>query len=104
MTTEPTLTVGTGVTYYCGSDRYAYTVIEFLSPTKLVVQQDTATLVSKNEKTGESQKYTFAPNPNGQVVDISLRKNGLWYPVGEKVIRGCYYKPGDRRQYSDPGY
>ena len=104
MTTEPTLTVGTGVTYYCGSDRYAYTVIEVLSPTKLVIQEDVDTLVSKNEKTGESQEYTFAPNPNGQVVDISLRKNGLWYPVGEKVIRGCYYKPGDRRQYSDPGY
>lgn len=94
--------VGMGVTYYCGSDRYAYTVISVLTPTKLVVQQDTATLVAQDQPSGENQVYTYARNPNGEVVDISLRKDGYWRQVRTNRIRGSYYKLGERRYYSDP--
>jgi hypothetical protein len=96
--------VGMGVTYYCGSDRYAYTVIEVLSSTKLVIQQDSATLVSQDQPQGEDQAYRYARNPQGEVPDISLRGDGSWRQVGRHWVRGSYFKLGERRYYKDPSF
>lgn len=95
--------VGMGVTYYCGSDRYAYTVIEVLNRAKLVIQQDSATRVSQDQSQGEDQAYTYARNPHGEVVDISLRKDGSWRQVGMARNRGSY-KLGERRYCKNPSF
>lgn len=95
--------VGMGVTQYCGTGRYAYTVIQVLTSKKLVVQRDKAMIVSQDAVTGENQVYTFSRDESGEIVDISLRKNGHWCEVGEGSVRGFYFKLGERRQYIDPG-
>jgi hypothetical protein len=97
--TPATPEVGMGATQLCGSDRHAYTVIEVLSPKKIRVQADKATRTDKNGMS-EQQKYTFAPNPEGSVVTLTLRKNGCWIAQGES-IKGIRYALGYRSEYHD---
>jgi len=90
---------GKGVTYNCGSDRYAYTIIEVLTPKVIVIQEDK--IVPDPD---ETVKHRAVPNEFGRVTTITLRKNGCWYERGSKMIRGCTYTVGKRRYYMDPGF
>jgi hypothetical protein len=99
---EPRL--GMGATWYLGSDRYAFTVIAILKPKVVVLQRDTMVCISKDEMTSENQKYEFHHDPKGETVTVSQRKDGLWRKQGETVTRGDYFKIGERRGYSDPGF
>ncbi len=71
---------GMGATYNCGSDRYAYTVIEVVSETCAKLQSDT--------------------RPN-KVVEVSLRRDGRWRKVGD-TMKGLTYTLGERDSYIDP--
>jgi hypothetical protein len=94
---KPIPVKGMGVTYNCGSDRYAYTIIEVLNEKTLVIQEDK--IVPDPEVT-----HKAVPNEFGRVTTITLRKNGCWYERGSKMIRGCTYTVGKRRYYMDPGF
>jgi len=93
--------VGMGVTYCVGSDSYPYTVIEVSKSGKRVrVQQDTATRVDSNGQS-EAQTWLYESDPDGKVMEFSLRKTGVWRPKGSDH---CYLSLGGRRKYSDPSF
>lgn len=101
--TETKIEVGMGVTEYVGSDRYPYTVVEILSPKRIVVQRDNFRRTD-NRGFSEQQDYVYEPDPNGSRYTITLRKNGLWYKVGEQMYRGGGFWVGERRAYQDPSF
>ena len=96
---NPTPAKGMGVTYNCGSDRYAYTIIEVLNEKTLVIQEDKIV-----QDSDEAVGHKAVPNEFGRVTTISLRKNGCWSERGSKMVRGCTYTVGKRRYYMDPGF
>lgn len=97
MKTHPTYLRGDGITLSCGSDREAYTVVN-VAPRRMAVQRDKATLLN-GPNSGETdalvftpggfaahvtgqQRYSYAPDPCGVVVTLTLRKNGKWVRKG----------------------
>ena len=89
---------GMGVTFNCGSDRYAYTVIEVLAPKTLVIQQD------KIVREGTDGPHKAVRDEKGEIKTITFRKNGCWYEKGSKMGRGLTFTVGKRRFYMDPGF
>jgi hypothetical protein len=94
--------VGTGATNGVGSDRYPYTVVEILSPKRVVLQADEYKRIDSNGLS-ESQRYDFRRNDSGAKVTVSLRKDGVWRRVGESM-GGSRYHLGHRDAYSDPSF
>lgn len=92
--------VGDGATELCWSDRHAYTVVEVVSPTHVVVQQDTVTRTDKNGMS-ESQQYSYQANPDAPRKHVTLRRNGRWVLQGESQKNGTKFAMGDRREYHD---
>ena len=92
-----------GVTKYVGSDRYPFTVIQILSPKRIVVQEDKATRTDTNGAFTESQKYDYEPDPEGSTHTISLRKNGHWYEMGQPA-KWTFYTVGTRNKHLDPHF
>jgi len=99
----PIPVVGMGGTRTVGSDRYPFTVVRVISPTRCIIQEDTASRTDRNGLS-ESQEYTYAPNPAAPEVEISLRKNGRWYRKGDDISWGSAYALGMRRAYHDPSF
>lgn len=97
---ETTPEVGMGATYGVGSDCYPYTIVEILSPRRIVVQADSYTALPGNDPFSENQSYEYFRNPQGHLVTLSLRKNGRWVPVGQSNYGG--FAIGHRRFYQDP--
>lgn len=97
--TKTVPTVGSGATRLGWTDRHPYTVIEVLSPRRVVLQEDTAVRVDNNGMS-ESQEYEFHANPQGQKVTVTLRKNGRWVEQGES-IKGTAYSLGYKSKYHD---
>lgn len=91
--------IGMGVTYLGWTDRHPYTVIKVISPTRIVIQADSYKRVDKNGQS-ESQQYLFTPNPKGEVITLSKRKDGRWREVG-KDLRSSIYQIGERSKYHD---
>ena len=94
--------VGMGVSERVGSDSYAYTIVEIISPKRIVVQGDTVTRIDDNGPFTESQDYHYEPNPNGYKVLITKRKNGYWYRKGYSMKSASPFGIGYRRSYRDP--
>lgn len=69
--------VGMGATEIGWTDREAYTVIEVLSPKRIVIQRDRAIRVDQNGMS-ESQSYQFERNPLGRTFIVTKRKDGKW--------------------------
>ena len=93
--------VGMGITAHFYSDRRAATVVEVLSPRRIVVQWDKATRTDTNGGYSESQTYSYEPDSSAEKVTLSLRKNGIWYKVGDD-LRGTRFYLGYRNHYIDP--
>lgn len=91
--------VGMGATEICWSDRHAYTIIEVINDTKIVVQQDKATRTDANGMS-DAQSYAFSPDLSGSKRTLSLRKNGRWVPVGLGMNDGNFVI-GMRQEYYD---
>lgn len=102
MSQEITPEVGMGVTKYVGSDRYPYTVVEVITPKKIVVQADNYVRTDKNGQS-ESQEYTYTPNTDAERITITKRKNGRWVRQKESS-NSIGYGIGHRRAYQDPSY
>jgi hypothetical protein len=92
--------IGMGVTSGAGSDCYPHTVIEIISPKKIVVQSDNYRRTDANGWGGH-QEYIYWPNPNGAETTLTLRKNGKWVPEGLGLNERGYHI-GERRAYYDP--
>lgn len=99
---ETELKVGMGVTHSVGSDSYPFTIVEVISPKKIVVQQDNVVHVSGSFMKGDA-KYRYEPNDLAEKKILSLRKNGRWYPVGQKDWH-CAFFLGSRSYYQDPSF
>lgn len=99
---QPTPVVGMGVTQCMYTDRHAYTIVEVISPKKIVVQQDDATRTDNNGLS-ESQQYSYKPDPDAPKEVITLRKNGRWIKQGNPMDSAGYLL-GHREEYRDPNY
>jgi hypothetical protein len=100
VTTDIVPTVGMGATLVMWSDRHAYTVVEVLSPKKIVVQQDIAERIDKNG-CSENQKYQFNPNPNASKQVFTKRKNGKWIKLGNDMSNSSPLILGWKDEYYD---
>lgn len=109
ITEIETIEVGSGATYGVGSDCYPYTVVEIINEKKVVVQADKYEADKDNgyDYYG-NQVYKYFTDQNGGRKIVTLRKNGMWLPVGSVVSRGgCYangFSLGFRRAYQDPSF
>jgi len=92
-----------GATQQIGSDRYAYTIIEVLTPKKIRVQADHQRCTSGNEYNSESQTWACERNPNGTVLTVTKRKNGRWVRQGDSK-NGAGFGIGHRSPYRDPSF
>lgn len=92
-----------GATGFWYSDKTACTVVEILSPKRIVVQEDFADL-GPDFSYYLNQNYEFSPNPNGVKRTVSLRKNGYWITVGEKSNSTPRFRLGKRQRYDDPHF
>lgn len=102
MTVKPE--IGMGATERVGSDCYAYTVIEVTpSGKRATVQRDKA-IATKDNSFTEEQEYRYESDPQGVSFEVSLRKNGKWYRVGQPMEWYTGVTMGHRRYYSDPSF
>lgn len=96
--------VGDAATIGYWSDRHAATVI-YVSPSfkTIRVQRDTATLVGGSIM-GESQEYTYAPNPYGTITTARRhrRTDGKPYYTGSGGSPRVYV--GHRDEHRDPHF
>ena len=84
--------VGMGVTICMWSDRYAATVIEVKTNRKgivkeIIIQHDISVRVDNNGMS-ESQRYEYAPNPEGLKDTARLLKGGWKILEGKDEVTG----------------
>ncbi len=85
-----------GMTYHLYSDAWAYTIIEISKNGKRFKAQRDKAVLSPDFKpniipggfightvNNHSQSYTYERDPNGEVITVTLRKNGKWTKSGE---------------------
>lgn len=101
---QPTPEVGMGATECCWSDRHAYTIIEVLTPTRIVVQQDKAIRTDKNGMS-DCQDYRYEPNPKAAKEELVFKKtkrvpHGRWVRKHEG-IKGTPFVVGHRDEHHD---
>lgn len=95
--TASELRVGVGATVQLHSDSFACTVIA-ISPSgkTITLQEDEATRTDDNGMS-EVQDYTFKPNPNGELYQATLRKDGKFRLMKQRSLVSI----GIRRKYYD---
>lgn len=93
----PGLQLGMGATIYHWSDRTPTTVIQITHKGKrIVIQEDKATRTDNNGMS-ECQSYNYGPDPNGATYIATLRKDGKYRLVGERILVSI----GERIKYHD---
>jgi len=94
----PEPVVGMGATKYLYTDRHPYTIVEVISPKKIVVQAD-STKADPDKPGGPGyQNWVITPNPDGYKETLTLRKDGKWRRVGES-LQSSGYLIGGRDYY-----
>ena len=94
--------VGDGATYHIGSDSYPFTIVEIKHKKRVILRRDNYIRVDKNGWGGE-QVYEYIEDRNGELFEVSLRKDGVWRRKGD-VRGGGRYSLGNRRAYQDPNF
>lgn len=107
-TTSVNFPIGTGGYTHCWTDKYPVTLVEVLSPSRVVVQDANATIISGSAQDG-SAEYKYEPNPKGskEVYSLRIGKNGLvdvWVKVGESRKGGMRLVLGQYEKYEDPHF
>ncbi len=92
----PTPEVGMGATVLMYSDRHAATVVEILSPKRILIQEDIALRLDKNGMS-ESQEYAYGRNTSAVKREFSLRKDGRWKEAKGSTVLML----GERDHYYD---
>lgn len=107
--------VGEGANVFGYSDVNAYTVLTVsASGKRCTIQRDTAVLLNGANSgepdalqfsrggfvghTSGTQRYSYAPNADGFVVTVSLRKDGKWRTAGAHGQRVTF---GERSEHYD---
>jgi hypothetical protein len=89
--------IGMGITISVGSDRYPGTIIDISASGKTITfQKDSYKRIDSNGMS-EDQEYEYSPNPNGEIEQASLRKNGRFMLIHTKIP--IYV--GEREHYYD---
>jgi hypothetical protein len=108
--------VGTGATWNGYSDHYAGTIVKVTAKT-IQVQEDRADLLN-GFKSGEPdalvftpggfcghtsgfQRYTYTPDPEGEIVTFTLRSNGQWVKAKTPARSGPRLRIGVRSKHHD---
>lgn len=92
--------VGMGVTICLYTDRHAGTILKVADNGKRFwFKQDKAIRTDKNSMS-ESQEYRFEPNPDSELQEARLGKDGRWYTTGGKR-NGTSIVVGHRSEYYD---
>lgn len=94
--------VGQKLTYYCGSDRYPYEIFE-INGDRLWIRELDATPADGFDYYS-NQVYNYSSNPNGRMIELSKRKDGIYRPVGSKIRDPKYFYFGYANYYSDPSF
>lgn len=92
-----------GATWYLGSDRYPYTVIQIKGPKTLVLQEDKTVRTDSNGNS-DPQQWVYTKNPEGARLVVTLRQNGYWVPRRSDMSRGSYVVLGHRVKHIDWNY
>lgn len=93
--------VNMGATLCSGSDRYPYTIIEVSENGKTItMQQDKHKRIDKNGLS-ENQEYEYTRDTNGNIIKVSLRKDGKWKEIGNKYHIVIV---GHKEKYINPSY
>lgn len=102
------LTPGSGLTIYIGSDSYSYSIVCSSDKNIVTIQRD------RVEKINNEQIYS--PNPNGIIDHLKLYRdnksgNHFWFFVEKNEQTGRYNKKrkanvkfGERKFYLDPNF
>jgi hypothetical protein len=91
-------------------DRHPYTIVEVVSPTKIVVVADGVHFDPNDATPHPDRKRIFVPDPNGSNPAhagrrvVTKRKTGEWIAVGGSLRNGTRYGLGERSYYYDPGF
>lgn len=96
--------VGMGATYGIGSDRYPYTVVNVISENKVEVTADDYKRTDNNGAFSEDQSYEYVTRWDAPRLTLTRRKNGKWFPVGQKMERWGGYHVGHRNAHYDPHF
>lgn len=89
--------IGEGATVHIGSDSYPYTIIDVSDSGKTIyLRQDKVERTDSNGMS-ELQEYNYFPNPEGEEIKATLRKNGAWKTTKDN----CPVTIGVRRRYYD---
>lgn len=92
--------VGMGATILMWTDRLPATVVEVVSPKKIVIQHDDAKRIDNNGMS-EAQDYEFTPNLDAAKETYTQRKDGQWVREGSPMKGGTRIILGARRKYYD---
>lgn len=106
--------IGMVGTMFVGSDRYVVCCNTVLSNKKcglVVVHEISEKNIHKYIKKDNESVEFLTDNafnelvPGNDTIYYSLRKNGVWYPVGNKIAPGCSgVKFGFANPYMDPSF
>lgn len=77
--------VGMGVTEILWTDRRPWTVVAVKSPTRIIVQMDSAEPVTGRGAVGHNE-WTITPDPTGHMETLTLRKDGKWRRMGDATV------------------
>jgi len=92
--------IGMGATELMHTDRHAFTIVEVISPKEIVVQRDNA-IRTDNNGMSDSQGYRYEPNPEGEKITVTLRKNGRWVTKGGGLWNGTSWAIDRRDEHYD---
>ena len=97
---DPVLAVGMGATMNLFSDRRAMTIIEVVSPRKIVVQENNTRCLDYY-----AGNYEVLEELVGGTYTFTLRKNGTWVEEGQpKKYGSVTLTVGFRHHYIDPSF
>jgi len=97
---QPVPEVGMGATILGWTDRKACTIVEVsASKRSIKVQRDIATRTD-DHGASDSQSYNYERDPEGEVREFTLRKNGAYVEKGASM-RGYRLRLGARNEYFD---
>jgi hypothetical protein len=96
--------VGMPATEHVGSDSYPCTVIDVSRNGKKVKVQRNPFKAAPGSDYFTNQKWVIDPEPSGETIVFTLRKNGRWIMQGGAINCGCSLGLGFRRASQDPHF
>ena len=96
--------VGMPATEGVGSDSYPCTIIDVSRNGKKVKVQRNSFKGAPGSNYFTNQEWIIDPEPSGEVLVFSLRKNGRWILQGGAINCGCSLHLGHRSARQDPHF